>query len=50
MLFGGEQDQKPHSAGWLEKYQINLDVDILPAKDTWKFSAPAYTVTHKIWQ
>ena len=27
MLTGGVQDWNANSAGWLEKYQINLDAD-----------------------
>ena len=29
MLSGGDEDWDPNAAGWLEKYQINLDADIL---------------------
>ena len=34
MLSGCVEDQNPNDLGWLEKYQINLDADILVAKDT----------------
>ena len=34
MLSGGVEDQDPNAAEWPEKYQINLDADILVAKDT----------------
>ena len=34
MLSGGVKDQNPNAAGWLEKYQTNLDADILVAKIT----------------
>ena len=29
MLFDGVEDKNPKAAGWREKYQINLDTDIL---------------------
>ena len=31
MLSGGQEDLTLNGAGWLEKYQINLETDILPA-------------------
>ena len=42
MLSGGIEDWNQNAAGWLEKYQINLDADILVAKDTGKRSAIAW--------
>ena len=33
------EDQNPNAAGWLEKYQINLDADILMANDSSERSA-----------
>ena len=42
MLSGGEEDQNPNAARWLEKYWINLDADNLPASDTGKSSALAW--------
>ena len=41
MLFDGVEDWNPETAGWLEKYQINLDVNILVAKDIGKGGALA---------
>ena len=39
MLSGGDEDWNPNAAGWLEIYKINLDVDILVAKDMGEISA-----------
>ena len=39
MLSGGVEDWNPNAAGWLEKYQINLNADILVVKDTGEMSA-----------
>ena len=33
MLSGGVEDKNPKAAGWLEKMHINLDADILVARD-----------------
>ena len=33
ILSGGVEDQNPKAAGWVEKYQINLDADISMARD-----------------
>ena len=42
MLSDGFEDQIPNAAGWLEKYQINLDADILVTKDRGERSAKAW--------
>ena len=36
MLSGDAEDWNPNTAEWLEKYHINLDADILVAKDNGK--------------
>ena len=36
MLHDGDEDQNPNAAGWLETYQVNLDADMLVAKDRGK--------------
>ena len=46
VLFGGE-DWNPNAAKWLEKYQINLDADILPVRGTGKSSTLVWH--HNIW-
>ena len=38
MSTGGEEDWNPNAAGQLEKYQFNLDADILPTNETDKSS------------
>ena len=42
MLFHHEEASNPNTAGWLEKYFISLDADILPAIGTGKSSALAW--------
>ena len=45
MIPGGEEDWKPNAAGWLEKYQINLDTDYLHTTVTGKSRTLAWQQT-----
>ena len=47
MLSDCVKDQNPKAAGWLEKYWIHLDADILVTKDTAERSALA--CHHNLW-
>ena len=39
MLLAGKEVWNPYAAGWLEKQQMSLEVDILPANATGKSNA-----------
>ena len=33
MFSSGDENWNPNAAGWVDNYQINLDADIMGAKD-----------------
>ena len=49
MASGGKEAWDPNAAGWMAKWWINLESDILPTCDTEKENAIACTIIHKIW-
>ena len=47
ILFHGVEDWNQNAFQWLEKYQINLDADILVAK--YKVKRSAFSWYHNLW-